>query len=208
MRQITGILTAFSLSFFTVTVSGQNPVRVSEDIYGNLVARQIGPATMSGRISAIDAVDKNPAVMYAGAASGGVWKTKNWGTTFKPVFDKYNQAIGSITIDQNHPDTVWVGTGEVWVRNSTSVGDGIYKTTNGGDTWKKMGLEKTERIGKIIIHPNNPDILYVAALGNLWNASPDRGLYKTTDGGKTWEKILYVDENTGCSDVAIDWQNP
>ena len=183
-------------------------VKVDENIFGDMMARQIGPATMSGRISAIDALDKDPALLYVGAASGGVWKSKNYGTTFKPVFDKYNQSIGAIAIDQNHPDTVWVGTGEVWVRNSVSVGDGIYKTTNGGDTWQKMGLEKSERIGRIIIHPKNPDIVFVAVLGNLWNSSIDRGLYRTIDGGKTWNKILYVDENTGCCDVAIDWQNP
>ena len=143
-----------------------------------------------------------------GAASGGLWKSKNYGTTFKPVFDKYCQSIGSIAIDQNHPDTIWVGTGEVWVRNSTSVGDGIYKTTNAGDTWQKMGLDKTERIGKIVVNPKNSNVVFVAALGNLWNSSPDRGLFKTTDGGKTWEKILYVDENTGCSDVAVDPTDP
>jgi photosystem II stability/assembly factor-like uncharacterized protein len=147
-------------------------------------------------------------MLYVGAASGGLWKSRNYGTTFKPVFDKYNQSIGAITIDQNHPDTVWVGTGEVWVRNSTSVGDGIYKTLNAGDTWQNMGLEKTERIAKISIHPKNPDIVFVAALGNLWNSSPERGLFKTSDGGKTWEKTLYVDENTGCCDVAIDPGNP
>lgn len=186
----------------------QSNVRVDGNTFGDLMARQIGPATMSGRISAIDAVDKNPALVYAGAASGGLWKSKNYGTTFKPVFDKYNQSIGAIAIDQNHPDTVWVGTGEVWMRNSVSVGNGIYKTTNGGESWKKMGLENSERIAKIIIHPSNPDILFVAVPGNLWNPSPDRGLYKTIDGGKTWEKILYVDENTGCSDVAIDPRSP
>jgi photosystem II stability/assembly factor-like uncharacterized protein len=179
-----------------------------EYVFGDLKARQIGPASMSGRISAIDAVDNDPAIMYAGTASGGLWKTINWGTSFKPVFDKYIQSIGAITIDQEHPDTVWVGTGEVWVRNSTSVGDGIYKTTNGGETWTHMGLEKTERIAKIVIQPGKPDVIYVAALGNLWNPGPDRGLYKSSDGGKTWEKILYVDENTGCSDVAVDPQDP
>ena len=182
--------------------------RVDDNTFGDIRARQIGPATMSGRISALDALDKNPALLYVGAASGGLWKSKNYGTTFKPVFDKYNQSIGAITIDQNHPDTVWVGTGEVWVRNSTSVGDGIYKTNNAGDTWQKMGLEKTERIAKIAIHPKNPDIVFVAALGNLWNSSAERGLFKTSDGGKSWEKILYVDENTGCCDVAIDPVNP
>jgi photosystem II stability/assembly factor-like uncharacterized protein len=183
-------------------------VRVDENTFGDIKARQLGPATMSGRISALDAVDRNPAILYVGAASGGLWKSKNYGTTFKPVFDKYNQSIGTIAIDQHHPDTVWVGTGEVWVRNSTSVGDGIYKTYNAGETWQKTGLEKTERIAKIAIHPKNPDIIFAAALGNLWNANPERGLFKTTDGGKTWEKVLYVDENTGCSDVAIDPDDP
>ncbi len=198
----------FLFFLYPFIVYSQGDIKFNENTFGDITVRQIGPATMSGRISAIDAVDKNPALVYVGAASGGLWKSKNWGTTFKPVFDKYNQAIGCIAIDQDRPDTVWVGTGEVWVRNSTSVGDGIYKTTNGGETWKKMGLEKSERIAKIVIHPKNPDILYVAVLGNLWNSSPDRGLYKTSDGGKTWEKVLYVDENTGCSDVAIDRQNP
>jgi len=183
-------------------------IRVDENTFGDIRARQIGPATMSGRISALDAVDKNPAILYVGAASGGLWKSRNYGTTFKPVFDKYNQSVGTITIDQHHPDTVWVGTGEVWVRNSTSVGDGIYKTFNAGESWQKMGLEKSERISKIAIDPENSDIVFVAALGNLWNSSPERGLFKTTDGGKTWEKILYVDENTGCCDVAIDPGDP
>ena len=202
----------YSLLFFFYISPGlpfaQSNVKIDGNTFGDISARQLGPATMSGRISAIDAVDKNPAMVYAGAASGGLWKSKNYGTTFKPVFDKYNQSIGAISIDQNHPDTVWVGTGEVWVRNSVSVGNGIYKTTNGGESWKKMGLENSERIAKIIIHPNNPDILFVAVMGNLWNSSSDRGLYKTTDGGKTWEKILYADENTGCSDVAVDPKNP
>jgi len=188
--------------------SAQDLIKVDENTFGDIQARQIGPATMSGRISALDAVDRNPAVLYVGAASGGLWKSKNYGTTFKPVFDKYNQCIGAVTIDQQHPDTIWVGTGEVWVRNSVSVGDGIYRSNNGGETWKKMGLEKTERIGRIIIHPKNPDIVFAAALGNLWNSSADRGLYRTTDGGKTWEKVLFVDENTGCSDVAFDLTDP
>src|ERR1039457_2343658 len=208
MKKTIAIIQIFIFIIFSETARAQERVKVDENTFGDIVARQIGPATMSGRISAIDALDNNPAVVYIGAASGGIWKSKNYGTTFKPVFDKYIQSIGAIRIDQNHPDTVWVGTGEVWVRNSVSVGDGIYRTKNGGDTWEKMGLEKTERIGKIIVHPKNPDIVFVAALGPLWNSSTDRGLYKTTDGGKTWEKILYVDENTGCCDVAIDWQNP
>ncbi len=163
---------------------------------------------MSGRISALDAVDSRPVLLYVGAAGGGVWKSNNGGVKFKPVFEKYTQSIGAIRIDPNHTDTVWVGTGEPWPRNSVSVGDGVYKTTDGGDSWKNMGLENTERIGRIVIHPSNPDTVYVAALGHLWDPNEDRGLYKTIDGGKTWEKILYIDENTGCSDIAIDPENP
>ena len=148
MKLLTIAVIVSVLGFFPRNVVAQDHVKVDENTFGDIQARKIGPATMSGRISALDAVDRNPAVVYIGAASGGIWKSKNYGTTFKPVFDKYNQSIGSIAIDQQHPDTVWAGTGEVWVRNSVSVGDGIYRTNNGGETWKRMGLEKTERIAK------------------------------------------------------------
>jgi photosystem II stability/assembly factor-like uncharacterized protein len=188
--------------------AAQTTLKIDENTFGELEARHIGPAVMSGRIACLDAVDGDPRIVYVGAASGGVWKSKNAGTTFKAIFDDHNQCIGSITIDQQRPDTVWVGTGETWVRNSVSVGDGIYRTTDGGEKWEHLGLEATERIAKIIIHPENPDIVYVAAMGHLWNANPERGVYKTTDGGKTWENILFVDENTGCSDLAMDMDNP
>ena len=163
----------------------QNSISLQPSTISAYKARHIGPATMSGRIAALDAVDSRPVLLYVGTAGGGVWKSTNGGVKFKPVFDKYTQSIGAIKIDQNHPDTVWVGTGEPWPRNSVSVGDGVYKTTDGGDSWKKMGLENTERIGRIVIHPNHPDTVYVAALGHLWNANEERGLYKTTDGGKS-----------------------
>lgn len=202
------IILASLLSALAIEVIAQQALKIDENTFGDIMARQIGPAIMSGRISAIDAVDRNPAMLYVGTASGGLWKSKNYGTTFKPVFDKYNPSIGAIAIDQKHPDTLWVGTGEVWVRNSVSVGDGIYRSTDGGLNWKKMGLEKTERIGRIVIHPENQDIVYAAATGNLWNPSQERGLFRTPDGGKTWEKLLFVDENTGCSDVAMDRDNP
>ncbi len=208
MKLVIKVIVASLFCIAAVKVQAQDRIKVDENTFGDIQARQIGPAIMSGRIVAIDAVDRNPALVYVGAATGGLWKSKNYGTTFKPVFDKYIQSIGAIAIDQNHPDTVWVGTGEVWVRNSVSVGDGIYRTNNAGETWKRMGLEKTERIAKIVVHPKNPDVVFAAALGNLWSPGTDRGLYRTTDGGKTWEKVLYVDENTGCSDVAIDWNNP
>ena len=203
-------LISFILSFlvFSMTSVSQQKPPLSKHTFGEIKARHIGPAVMSGRIAALDAVDADPRIVYVGAATGGVWKSINAGTTFKAVFDDYNQCIGAITIDQNHPDTVWVGTGEVWTRNSTSIGDGIYKTINGGKKWKKMGLEETERIAGIAIHPGNPDIIYVAAMGHLWNSNEERGVYQSTDGGESWEKILFVDENTGCSGLAMDPENP
>lgn len=183
-------------------------VKISSDIFGSITSRHIGPAVMSGRISAIDAVIENWYTVYAGAAGGGLWKSTNGGTTFKPVFEKYSQSIGAVTIDQKHPDTVWVGTGETWVRNSVSIGNGIFKTTDGGSNWKLMGLEKTERIAKIIIDPRNSNTIYVAATGPLFAESEDRGVFKSTDGGLSWNKILYIDENTGCSSIDIDPSNP
>ncbi len=206
LKLIIGI--SLFLFLLNTSLNAQDTLLLRSSTLEAFRARHIGPATMSGRISAIDAVDSRPILLYVGAASGGLWKSSNGGVKFKPVFDKYTQSIGAIKIDRKHPDTVWVGTGEPWTRNSVSVGDGIYKTTNGGDSWKKMGLENTERIGRIRINPEKPDIVYVAALGHLWNANEERGLFKTSDGGKSWEKVLYVDENTGCTDLAMDPENP
>ena len=183
-------------------------IRLPKNVFGAMRARSIGPATMSGRITTIAAVDENPNIIYVGSAGGGIWKSTDGGVKFKPVFDRYVMSIGNIAIDQKHPDTVWVGTGEPWTRNTTSVGMGVYKSVNAGRSWKYMGLKETERIGKIAINPQNPDIVFVAALGHLWGPNPDRGLFRTTDGGKTWEKVLYVDQNTGCTDVEIDPENP
>jgi photosystem II stability/assembly factor-like uncharacterized protein len=187
--------------------------------FGTMKARAIGPATSSGRITAIEAVyinvdptrkkDRRLAV-YAGAAAGGVWKSMDGGTTFKPIFDKEKQhSVGAMALDPRRADSVlWVGTGESNVRNSVSIGGGLYKTTDAGATWQMLGLEKVERIAKIALNPKNPDVALVAGLGALWGDSPDRGLYRTTDGGKTFDKVLYVNEKTGCADVAIDPENP
>jgi photosystem II stability/assembly factor-like uncharacterized protein len=183
-------------------------IKIDASTFGAIEARHLGPAVMGGRIMAIDAVNKTPRIIYVGAASGGVWKSINGGTTFKPIFDKYTQSIGAIAVDQAHPDTVWVGTGESCTRNSASVGTGLYKTTDGGETWSLVGLEKSERISKILVHPRKSEIVYVAVPGHLWDANEERGVYKTSDGGKTWERILYVDANTGCSDLAMDPQEP
>ena len=189
---------------FASSIDGQ----LNEAILGDIQGRQIGPARMSGRISCLDAEQKNPDVIWVGGANGGIWKSINRGTTFKPVFEEYPQSIGTIAIDQAHPDTVWAGLGEVWTRNSVSVGSGIYKTVNGGEKWEFMGLPQSERIGRIIINPANPDIVYAAVLGALWSDSEERGVYKTADGGKSWTRVLYVSPSSGCADMAMDPSDP
>lgn len=172
-------------------------------------ARSIGPAGMSGRVTAIAVVHKQPEIIYIGAASGGVWKSTNGGMSFTPIFDDQKVAgIGAIAIDQNNPDVVWVGTGEGNPRNSQNNGNGIYKSIDGGKTWQHLGLEKTNNIHRVLINPQNPDIVYVGVQGSAWGDHPERGVFKTTDGGKTWEKVLYVNERTGISELVMDPQNP
>ena len=193
---------------FTFHISEAQNIKLTSSFFGSMEARAIGPAVMSGRISAIDALNDDSRLLYVGAASGGLWKSTNGGTTFKDVFKKEVQTIGTVAIDQIHKDTVWVGTGETWTRNSISIGNGVYKTTNGGDDWQHLGLEKTEHISKIIINPENSNEVYVAALGDVWAPNEERGVFKTADGGKTWEKILYINEGTGCADLAMHPANP
>jgi photosystem II stability/assembly factor-like uncharacterized protein len=177
-----------------------------------LGARNIGSAAMSGRISALDGRQEKDGkvTLYVGAASGGVWKSTDGGTTFKPIFDKQSsQSIGAVTIDPGNPNTIWVGTGESWTRNSVSIGDGVYKSTDGGSTWTNMGLKESERINRILVDPRNSNIVYVCAPGKLWSDSADRGLYKTMDGGKSWSLILKGSNlSTGCSGLTMDPRNP
>ncbi|MCZ2458247.1 MAG: hypothetical protein LC128_01350 [Chitinophagales bacterium] len=183
--------------------------KVSLEQFKNLKLRNIGPAGMSGRITAVDVVLNNPNIIYLGAASGGVWKTENSGNSWTPVFDDQPiQNIGSIAIQQNNPDIVWVGTGEGNPRNSLNIGAGIYKSMDAGRTWKLMGLEKTKNIHRIIIDPFNPNTVYVAAIGNPFAPHPERGVYKTTDGGETWNRILFTNDTTGCGDLVMDPSNP
>jgi photosystem II stability/assembly factor-like uncharacterized protein len=175
----------------------------------NLEFRELGPATMGGRIDDFAVVESNPNIVYVGVASGGVWKTTNNGTTWEPVFDKEAvSTIGDIAIAPSDPSIVWVGTGEPNNRQSSSWGDGVYKSLDGGKTWKKMGLEATRHIGRIVVHPKNPEVAYVAALGHLWGPNPERGVYKTTDGGKTWSQVLKINDDTGVSDIAMDPESP
>jgi photosystem II stability/assembly factor-like uncharacterized protein len=194
--------------FLTFSFQAQNQL-VAGDYFGDLKARHIGPALMSGRVSDIEMHPTNSRIVYIGTAGGGVWKSVDGGVRFNPIFDKYCQSIGVVKVDSRDPDnTIWVGTGETWTRNSVSIGDGIYKSNDGGKSWKNMGLEKSDRISSIEIHPENSDVVYVGVLGSLWGNSEDRGIYKTTDGGKTWSKILFVNAKTGCSDLIIDPSNP
>ena len=186
----------------------QAQTEFNSSMLGEMRVRQIGSATMSGRITAMDAVNRDGNILYVGAANGGMWKSTNGATSFTPIFDTYRQSIGAITIDQQRPDTVWVGTGEIWTRNSVSVGDGIYRSYDAGKNWEHKGLEDSERIAKIIIHPEDPNVIFVAVLGALWSDSESRGVYKSTDGGDSWEKVLYVDARTGASDLILDANNP
>ena len=171
--------------------------------------RSIGPSLTSGRISDIAVNPNNPFEYYVASSAGGVWKTINSGIDYVPIFDKEGSySIGCITIDPNNSNVVWVGTGENNNQRSVSYGDGIYKSLDGGKTWKNMGLKTSEHIGRIIVHPENSDVVYVAAIGPLWSKGGERGLYKTTNGGDTWEAILTVDEHTGVNDVQMDPRNP
>ncbi len=172
-------------------------------------ARALGPSTMSGRITAIEGVYADAQLnLYVGTAGGGIWKSQNGGQSFSPIFDKYNQSIGALAIEPGNAKIVYAGTGESNMRNSVSIGAGIYKTTDGGSNWQKLGLDSTEHISKIIIDPSDKKVLYVAAPGPLFKASTHRGLYKSTDAGKTWQKILYINENAGCADVAVHPTKP
>jgi photosystem II stability/assembly factor-like uncharacterized protein len=193
------------------TAPPRSPVKLDAETISGLGARNIGSAVMSGRIAAVDAVHEGQRLtIYVGAASGGVWKSVNGGTTFKPVFDKQPvQSIGAITIDPKSPKVIWVGTGESWTRNSVSIGDGVYKSVDGGENWTNMGLPESERITKILVDPSNTDIVYVAVPGRLWSDSDQRGLYKTTNGGRSWARVLHgPNASTGCSMASLDPQRP
>ena len=182
---------------------------ISTDQLDQLTFRNIGPSVAGGRIHDIEVLPNDPATVFIASASGGIWKSTNKGTTWKPVFD--DQAVstfGDMAISLSNPDVIYAGSGEQQNRQSTSWGNGIYKSVNQGETWRSIGLEKTYHIARVIIHPENPNIVFVAALGNLWNSSKERGVYQTTNGGKNWKKVLYIDDMTGVVDMAMDKNNP
>ena len=182
---------------------------IDSSYFSGLKPRAIGPAGMSGRISCVDAVVSNPRILYVGTATGGIWKSLDGGVTWKPIFDDQStSSIGDLTIDPTNPETVWVGTGEANPRNSVGVGRGVFKTLDGGEHWQFLGLEKTEKISRLLLNPQNPNTAFVAALGTTWGENPERGVFKTEDGGATWKKVLYVDEKTGAADLVMDPSNP
>ena len=180
---------------------------VKGEFFKQLKYRHIGP--VGNRVSAVVGVPANANICYAGAASGGIFKSEDGGINWKPIFDKQPvSSVGSLAIAPSDPNVIWAGTGEAFIRSNISHGDGIYKSTDAGKTWKNMGLEKTGRIGRLVIHPRDPDIVFAAAMGHCYGPQEDRGVFRTVDGGKTWEKVLFVDENTGCADIAMDPSNP
>jgi photosystem II stability/assembly factor-like uncharacterized protein len=192
------------------SAQAQAPYRFDAATVSGLPARNIGSATMSGRIAALDAVEENGRItVFVGAASGGVWKSVNGGTTYKPVFDREDvQSIGAVAIDPSNSKTVWVGTGEAWTRNSVSVGDGIYKSTDSGENWSNVGLKDSEHIAKILVNPADGNDVLACATGHLWNDNDERGVYHTGDGGKTWNKVLAgVNGSSGCAMIARSKQD-
>lgn len=203
------ILVSLLALITSASFSQEKIVLKGKELFGDINARHIGPALMSGRITDIETHPTNNKIIYTATAGGGVWKSNDGGASFNPIFDENIQSIGCVAIDPSIPDqNIWVGTGETWTRNSVSMGDGIYKSTDGGQNWKNMGLPKSDRICSIIIDPENSNIVWVGVLGALWGDSEERGIYKTTDGGATWQKVFYIDAKTGCSDLIIDPKNP
>src|SRR2546429_963324 len=182
---------------------------MSTPTFNGLKFRSIGPAFTSGRVIGFAVEPNNPSHFFVASASGGVWKTTNNGTTWTPVFDNEGSySIGAIALDPKNPLTVWVGTGENNSQRSVAYGNGLYRSDDGGKSWKNLGLKTSEHIGRIAIDPKDGNTVYVAAQGPLWGPGGDRGLFKTTDGGKTWKKVLSISDNTGVTDVVIDSQNP
>ena len=206
-RRILGaaLYLAISATLFVPLDAAQAQAPFTSADLSGLRLRNIGPASMSGRVVDMDVVESNPYTMYVAGATGGLWRTRDNGVTWESIFDAVPvHSIGDVVVFQPNPNIIWVGTGERASRQSSSWGDGVYKSTDAGKSWVNVGLRTSKHIGRIVLHPSNPDIAYVAAQGSVWGAGGDRGLYKTTDGGRTWQRTLFVDDETGVTDVAID----
>lgn len=200
------VATAVLWATASTPLAAQAPFRAAD--LGGLKFRSIGPASMSGRVVDMDVVESDPFTMYVAGATGGLWRTTDNGITWSSIFDAPVHSIGDVAVFQPNPRIIWVGTGERASRQSVGWGDGVYKSTDGGKTWTNMGLRTSMHIGRIQLHPTHPDIAWVAAQGSVWGPGGERGLFKTTDGGRTWTQVLKGDEDTGATDVAIDWNDP
>jgi len=204
MRKRTLLISLLAICFSIVSVQAQE---TNKDILGALRYRHIGPT--GNRLTSVAGIPGQPNIYYVGAASGGIWKTTDGGVHWNPIFDGQPvSSIGALAIAPSNPNIVWAGTGEPWIRSHISVGQGIYKSTDAGKTWTLMGLEKTGRISRVVIDPKNPDIVLVATLGHAYGPQPERGVFRTTDGGKTWERVLFTDENSGCAHLEMDPTDP
>jgi hypothetical protein len=210
MRQILAHSLALLIAAFTPSQDpGAPPPALDISLLAGLKARSIGPAVCGGRIGDVVGVPGDPTIVWVGAASGGVWKSTDGGVRFTPMFDEQNcTSVGALAIDPRSPETVWVGTGEGNPRNSASVGRGVYRTRDGGRSWQHLGLDKTEHIHRIVLHPNDPRVAFVAAMGTTWGENGERGVFKTSDGGVSWQRVLHVDARTGCGDLVVDPTNP
>jgi len=201
-NHIVGLI--FLMSFSQLFAQSFDPAK-----FKDLAPRNIGPAGMSGRITAIDVDLSNQDIIYAGAASGGIWKSNNGGIVWEPIFDDQpTQSIGAIEVNQSNPSEIWVGTGEGNPRNSHNSGAGIFKSVDGGKSWESKGLEKTKLIHRVIVKEDNPNTIIVGAMGSAWGDSAHRGVYKSTDGGNSWKKVLYIDQRTGVAELIADPNNP
>jgi photosystem II stability/assembly factor-like uncharacterized protein len=212
MKYFYSLFLTFIISLFLITNAfsqDKEKELFSSETFSGLELRSVGPSFKSGRIADIAIHPDNNNIWYVAVGSGGVWKTTNSGTTFTPVFDDQPvYSIGCVTIDPRNPHVVWVGTGENVGGRHVGYGDGVYRSKDGGSSWKNMGLKKSQHISKIIVHPGNSDVIWVAAQGPLWNKGGERGLYKSVDGGTNWEKVLGDDEWVGATDVVMDPRNP
>src|SRR5215472_9420997 len=204
--------TAALAAVLATPLAGQSPAAIDPALLSGLTFRAIGPTSVGGRVDdfAVGRAPGRPDAVYVATASGGVFKSANGGVSWTPVFDRVDGmlSIGAIAVARTNPDVVWAGTGEANTRQSSSWGDGVYKSTDAGKTWTNMGLKDTRSINRVLVDPVNPDIVFVAAAGHLWGPNAERGIFKTTDGGKTWKKTLFVDDSTGANDIVMEPGNP